>query len=393
MAESGELVIPEPYGGRLVHLLENRPLESISAEFRSMPLIRLGQDESYDAEKIGIGAYSPLKGFSGAGEFESITVKTALENGLPWSMPIVLAPAGRENASTVEKLSTGETALLEDFTGKPLALLDVEEKFVLEKEQFAKRVYGTSDAKHPNVKEIQEMGPVAIAGGIRLLRRLDSPFSRFELTPRESREHFSRMGWENVAAYQARNPPHLAHEYIQRVTLERDDVDAIFIQPVVGKLKRGDYRPEVIMEAYEAFVSKYYRKESILLASLSISMRYAGPKAVLFYAIVRRNYGCSMYIIGRDQAGVGDYYDPYAGHRIFDEFDTGVQPIRYRETYYCSVCRGMTSGKVCPHPESARVNTSQTKIRRILAEGGEIPHEIIRPEVASILSRGNVTIE
>lgn len=382
-------MIPEPYGGRLVNLL--RPAGA-GEDFSSMQSIVLNEEESYDAEKLGTGAYSPLEGFTSSGEFESITSRTMLENGLPWSMPVVLAPSGSENEAAVGNIRAGDEILLVDFTGKPLATMSVSEKYALRKDVFARSVYGTTDSAHPNVEEIGQMGPTALSGGIRLLRRLESPFSRYELTPAESREQFSRKGWKSVAAYQARNPPHLAHEYIQRITLERDDVDGIFIQPVVGKLKRGDYRPEVIMEAYDVFVSKYYREECALLGSLSISMRYAGPKAVLFYAIVRRNYGCSHYIVGRDQAGVGSYYDPYAGHRIFDEFDVGVRPILYKETFYCSICRGMTSVKVCPHPESARVNTSQTRIRRILAEGGEIPHEIIRPEVAAILSRGDVTI-
>ena len=386
-------MIPQPYGGRLVNRLVRHGAGDGVDDYGSLPSIQLTLDESYDAEKIGIGAYSPLEGFSSESEFESITSGTKLENGLPWSMPIVLAPSGRRNTETVERLRAGDTVLLNDHSRNPLAILHLSGKYALQKDRFAERVYGTKDTKHPNVEEIHNMGTTALGGSIDLLRRLDSPFSKYELTPEESREQFSRKGWKNVAAYQARNPPHLAHEYIQRITLERDDIDGLFIQPVVGKLKKGDYKPEVIMEAYDAFVSKYYRGESVLLGSLSISMRYAGPKAVLFYAIVRRNYGCSHYIVGRDQAGVGSYYDPYAGHRIFDEFDIGVTPIRYNETFYCSVCKGMTSTKVCSHPESYRVNTSQTRIRRILAEGGEIPNEIIRPEVASILARGNVTIE
>lgn len=386
-------MIPQPYGGKLVSRMETATPETVADYQKSLPAIQMSEDESYDAEKIGIGAYSPLQGFVSSAEFESITSRTTLVNGLPWSMPVVLAPSGRDNEATLAKLKDGDSALLLDYTGKPFARMEVAEKYKLRKDVFAQSVYGTRDTAHPNVQEIQDMGDTAVSGDITLLRRLETPFQHFELTPHESRELFARRGWSNVAAYQARNPPHLAHEYIQRTTLERDDVDGIFIHPVVGKLKHGDYRPEVIMEAYNAFVSKYYRKESVLLASLSISMRYAGPKAVLFYAIVRRNYGCSLYIIGRDQAGVGKYYDPYAGHRVFDEFDIGVRPVRYFETFFCSICNGMTSTKICPHPESERINTSQTRIRKILAEGGTIPHEIIRPEVASILSRGNVTIE
>ena len=220
------------------------------------------------------------------------------------------------------------------------------------------------------------------------MRRLDH--GGFEYTPRETRAHFEKMGWHSVAGYQARNPPHTAHEYIQRLTLEREDVDALLIQPIIGRLKKGDYRPDVIMRAYNAFVSSYYPGERVMLASLSITMRYAGPKAVLFYAIIRRNYGCSHYIIGRDQAGVGSFYDPYAAHRIFDRLDVGVVPLRYGETFFCRKCGVMASRKVCPHGDEFHESTSQTRIRKLLSEGKPLPSEILRPEVADILREGDV---
>jgi sulfate adenylyltransferase len=195
-----------------------------------------------------------------------------------------------------------------------------------------------------------------------------------------------------VAAYQCRNPPHTAHEYLQRVTLEREDVDGLFIHPVVGRLKKGDYRPDVILRAYEALVRAYCATDRVVLSPLTITMRYAGPKAALFLAIVRKNYGCSRYIVGRDQAGVGKYYDPYACHRIFDEFDVGILPLRYEEAFYCRSCGATATAKTCSHPTSVRLDTSQTRIRQALANGEEIPPELLRPEVAAILREPNVLL-
>src|SRR5579885_1565522 len=378
-----------PCGGKLVERFANqKEAERILSQADEFKHIRAPEEQIYDAEKIGIGAYSPLEGFMGKEEYESVINKNRLSNGLPWTIPIVLLLDERQ----ADKIEVSEEALIEDMKGEPFALLEVEQKYRIDRTVMAEKVYGTKDTAHPNVAELYSMGEIAIAGKITLIRKLPLSVSKHELSPREARERFSSLGWRCVAAYQARNPPHLAHEYIQRITLEREDVDGLFIQPVVGKLKKGDYRPEVIMRAYEVFVDKYYPSSRVMLGSLSISMRYAGPKAVLFYAIVRRNYGCSHYIVGRDQAGVGNYYDPYAGHRIFDEYDVGVKPVRYNETFYCKVCESMVSSKVCPHPEEVHISTSQTRIRKLLLEGKPIPKEIVRPEVAEILAGKDVIL-
>jgi len=379
----------EPYGGKLVERFANqKEAERILYQKDEFKHIRAPEEQVYDAEKIGIGAYSPLQGFMGEDEYESVINKNRLSNGLPWTIPIVLLL----DESQADKIEVSEQALVEDMKGHPFALLEVEQKYRINRSEMAEKVYGTTDTAHPNVADLYSMGEIAIAGKITLIRRLALSVSKHELSPRETRERFSSLGWKSIAAYQARNPPHLAHEYIQRITLEREDIDGLFIQPIVGKLKKGDYRPEIIMRAYEVFVDKYYPSNRVMLGSLSISMRYAGPKAVLFYAIVRRNYGCSHYIVGRDQAGVGNYYDPYAGHRIFDEYDVGVKPVRYNETFYCRICGSMVSSKVCPHPEEAHISTSQTRIRKLLLEGKPIPKEIVRPEVAEILAGKDVIL-
>lgn len=383
-------MIPEPYGGRLVNrYADPARVESLREEFEESTVLDSPVDWVYDADKIACGAYSPLQGFMNESEYRSVVESSRLPSGLPWTIPIVFLPL-RGQEEKLSRLKPGDAAGIRGLGGEPFALVEVEEKYVVDRGEFAQKVYGTKDPAHPNVADLAATGETAVAGRVTCIGRLSVPSAEYELTPAQTREYFEKMGWRSVAAYQARNPPHTAHEYIQRLSLEREDVDALMIQPVVGKLKRGDYKTEVIMRAYSRFVENYYPRDRVLLSSLSIAMRYAGPKAVLFYAIVRRNYGCSHYIVGRDQAGVGSFYDPYACHRIFDEFDVGVKPLRYRESFYCRICGWMASSKVCPHPQSDHVNTSQTRIRSLLAEGKPLPPEILRPEVVEVLRQGEV---
>ncbi len=387
-------MIPTGYGGSLV----DRGISDVERarrenEARDLPRVRPSIDELYDLDKIGIGAYSPLIGFMGSAELESVERDAHLPSGLPWSIPILLAPAGPTNRSVVDAAAPGDDLGLEDASGHLIGILHLSEKFAVDRSRLARSVYGTTDAKHPNVADLTNWGDTALAGSIDLLRRLPESTAPLEYTPRELRALFAKKGWSSVAAYQCRNPPHVAHEYLQRVTLEREDVDGLLIHPVVGRLKKGDYRPEVILAAYEALVTNYYSPQRVVLGALTIAMRYAGPKAALFLAIVRRNYGCSHYIVGRDQAGVGSFYEPYAAHRIFDEYDVGIVPLRYDESFYCRRCGQTTSSRSCGHPPSDRIDTSQSRIRSALRENGPIPAELLRPEVAEILRRPNVLID
>lgn len=383
----------EPYGGGALvdQVLASEKSEQKLRETKEIAGIQPFIDFIYDAEKIALGAYTPLDGFVDSASFESIVKSNKLPNGLPWTVPIILAiPEGDET----KEIKEGQEIALLDWDKQPFAILVVSEKFRYSKEDFANSVYGTTDASHPNVYDIfHNYGTTALAGKVHLIRRLELPTVKFELSPKETRELFKRKGWKNVVAYQCRNPPHTAHEYIQKVSLENSDIDGLFIQPVIGRLKKGDYKPPVIMEAYRQVVSGYYPKEKAVLSSLSITMRYAGPKAALFYAIVRKNYGATHYIVGRDQAGVGKFYDPYACHKIFDEFDVGVIPLRYMETFYCRLCKSMATEKTCPHPPDDHIAISQTKMRELLKEGKDLPAEILRPEVIKVLSQGNVILE
>jgi len=386
-------MLPQPHGGRLVHRLRPKnELPRREAELPDLITIRPFVDQVYDAEKIGIGAYSPLEGFQDSGTLESILSKNRLSNGLPWTMPILLAPTGADNLAAVEAARPGDDVGLLDGGGRLFAILHLEEKFRYDKGRLAETVYATKDPAHPNVADLLAAGDVALSGPVDLLRRLDLPTGPMELAPAEVRAEFDRRGWKNVAGYQTRNVPHTAHEYLQRCTLEREDVDGLFVHPVLGRLKKGDYRPEVILEAYQQLVKHYYPADRVLLASLSITMRYGGPKAALFLAIVRKNYGCGLYIVGRDQAGVGKYYDPFDCQRIFDEYPIDVVPLKFAETYFCRECGWMATGRTCAHSPEHRLNTSQTRIREALSKGEALPKEIIRPEVAAVLARGDVLL-
>jgi sulfate adenylyltransferase len=386
-------MIPAPHGGRLVdRRVSPAERERRDAESRDLLMISPFLDQVYDAEKIGIGAYSPLEGFQDSAALESILVTNCLPNGLPWTMPMLLAPTGTENLAVVAKVRPGDEVGLRDASGKLFALLHVEEKFEYDKQRYAQQVYGTTDPQHPNVADILAAGDTALAGKIDLIRRLDLPTGALELDPTETREEFSRRGWKNVVGYQTRNVPHTAHEYLQRCSLEREDVDGMLIHPVLGRLKKGDYRPQVTLEAYGELVRNYYPADRILLAALTISMRYGGPKAALFLAIVRKNYGCGLYIVGRDQAGIGKYYDPFACQRIFDEYPIDVVPLKFAETFFCRECGWMASARTCAHSPDHRMDTSQTRIRAALSKGEALPKEIIRPEVARVLARGDVLL-
>ncbi len=383
-------VLGEPYGGTLVNL--EVPVGEAGSKLKEageLTKVKPFIDFVYDAEKIAVGAYSPLDGFMNSTTLQSVVTEDRLPNGLPWTIPIVMAISKEE----AKGIGEGDVVSLTDWEGSVFATLAVSEVFPFPREQFAQSTYGTTDPNHPNVGDIfSSYGDVAVAGKVSLLRRLELPTVASEMTPLESRELFKKRGWRNVVAYQCRNPPHTAHEYIQKVSLESSSIDGLFVQPVIGRLKKGDYKPTVIMEAYRKVVDGYYPKDRVVLSSLSITMRYAGPKAALFLAIVRKNYGATHYIVGRDQAGVGKYYDPYACHRIFDKFDVGIAPLRYLETFYCKACRSMATSKTCPHSDEEHLAVSQTRMRQLLQEGKELPPEILRPEVIAILKKGDVVL-
>jgi sulfate adenylyltransferase len=383
-------MVNTPYGGKLKVSLDLKNQEKHIEGLKGMTQVEPFTDFFYDSLKLGDGAYSPLEGFMSEEEANSVMKKKSLLNGLPWTIPIIFTI----NADMSDGLRPGDQIALLDPTHRPYGEMEVETKFKLDKKEIAESIYGTKEMKHPNVQDLfEKYGDKAISGRVKIYRDPELPGGAYERHPSEVREEFTKKGWKNVVAYQARNPPHVAHEYLQKVSLEFPGIDGLFVHLVVGRLKKGDYKANVILDSYDALIRNYYRMEKTMMGSLSITMRYAGPRASIFLAIIRRNYGATHYIIGRDQAGVGNYYDPYAAQRIFDELDVGMIPLKFKDTFYCKRCMGITSESVCPHAIGDRMIISQTNIREMLRTGQEIPTEILRPEIARILKKGDVINE
>ena len=370
----------KPHGGKLIErILPERERERVLhslGQYRKLPVSR---ERAFEIENIATGVFSPLEGFLGKEDLASVLKRGRLANDLAWTIPIVL-DVDREWAGAV-----GETILL-TYEEQPLALFHVEEAFVFDREEFARQVYGTENPDHPGVARVMEMKEVLLGGKIDLIQPLPSPFPRYKLMPKETRVLFREKGWRTVVGFQTRNVPHLGHEYVQKTALTF--VDGLFINPVIGRKKPGDFRDEVILEAYETLIRHYYLPQTTTLAILQMEMRYAGPREAIHHAIIRKNFGCTHFIVGRDHAGVGNFYPPYAAQEIFDEYpDLGIIPVFFREFYYCKKCGGVVNSKICPHKGEEIITFSGTKIRKMLTEGKVPPPELMRPEVAEVILR------
>lgn len=378
-------MVADPYGGRLVNrVLSDKEKIRMLSEINEVNRIDVDKRTVLDAEKIAYGAYSPLEGFVGEDDFKNIVEKETLSNGLPWTIPIFLA-LKEEECKKEEELKIGEELALY-YEGKPIAIMYVDEIFKYNKKELMRRVYGTTEPDHPEVARIASLKDRAISGVVDLLQPVDEKFLlRKELTPAESREEFRRRGWRSIAAYQTRNPPHVAHEYLQRCALEI--TDGLFIHPVIGELKKDDFPPNAIIESYDYLINHYYNSRNVILSPLSISMRYAGPKAAVFLAIIRKNYGCTHFIVGRDMAGVGGYYKPYEAHEKFKEIDLGIEPILFKESFYCKRCKRTATNKTCGHDLEDHVKISMTQVRNMISQGIDPPSDIIRPEILNILKK------
>jgi len=369
----------QPYGGRLINrVLSEEARQNVLSDIVKRNIINIDTQGALDAEKIAIGAFSPLTGFMGESDYSTVLARSQLANGLPWTIPIILAPGVAENPGLGE-IHIGDSPVLV-YNGKPVAILHIREKFPFDKTEFARRVYGTTEDAHPDVKKLGNAGDTIFSGEIDLIDRVSGAN---ELTPEETRAEFDRRGWKTIVAFQTRNPPHVAHEYIQRCALEQ--VDGLFIHPVVGELKKDDFPADAVVESYQYIVDHYYPPTRVFLAPLAISMRYAGPKAAVLLAIIRQNYGCTHFIVGRDIAGVGSYYDPYGAHTLFQSLELGIEAMLFRESYYCRKCRSMVTEKTCGHPESEHVRVSMTQIRKMIVAGQQPPLEVMRPELAALL--------
>ncbi len=341
----------------------------------------LSERHTADFEMIANGGFAPLTGFQGADDWNRVcTDMRTAAGGEYWPIPITLA--------TDLECAAGDAIVLSSDDGKRLGRLTVEEVFERDGRREAELVYGTTDDAHPGVAAIYEEGDRCVAGPIEAdeLPDHEDAFMRRYLTPEESRKAFEERGWKRIVAFQTRNPIHRAHEYLTKAALET--CDGLFIHPLIGKTKAGDIPADVRMRCYEVLMENYYPQDRVILGVNPSKMHYAGPREAILHAIVRRNYGCTHFIVGRDHAGVGDYYGTYEAQRIFDDLDLdelGIEPLMFEHTFWCNDCEGMASDKTCPHDSEARLFLSGTKVREMLGAGEKPPHEFSRDEVAEIL--------
>lgn len=370
----------KPHGGRLVNkLLSNNQLGRVREEIREFIEIPIDYETFIEVENIAIGTFSPLEGYMTQQELESVLENGRLTNDLAWTVPITFA-VNKKQADLLEK--GNQFALT--YKGDAVALFKLEDKFIPDKRRWVEAVFGTTDDQHPGVKRIYEKNEILLGGTIDLLNRPTAPFPENRLTPKETRVLFKAKGWKTIVGFQTRNAPHIGHEYVQKAALTF--VDGIFINPVIGKKKPGDFKDDVILKSYDALINLYYLRERSVLVTLLTEMRYAGPKEAIFHSIMRKNFGCTHFIIGRDHAGVGNYYPPFAAQDIFEDYpDIGIVPLFFRSFSHCTKCGSVVNEKICPHSPEHHINFSGTKIRKMLTEGKHPPKELMRPEVADII--------
>jgi sulfate adenylyltransferase len=372
-----------PHGGELVDLLlTGTEAAEAAREAANHPKIEIGPREAADLEMLATGAMSPLTGFMVEKDYRPVIEEMRLSSGLPWSIPITLST----DDEGLKRIGRSDTVTLA-LDGRPAALLNVEQTYRRDREAEAEAVFQTVDRAHPGVAALDRAGDWVIGGPLRVYALpAHETFLDRRMAPAQTRRAFAERGWRRVVGFQTRNPVHRAHEYIQKCALET--VDGLLLHPLVGETKGDDVPADVRMRCYEVLLESYYPADRVLLSVFPAAMRYAGPKEAIFHAVVRKNYGCTHFIVGRDHAGVGDFYGTFDAHRIFDRFEPdelGITPLFFDHAFWCHRCEGMATTKICPHGDEDRLTLSGTRVREMLRNGERPPPEFSRPEVADVL--------
>ena len=367
---TGQLIAP--HGGVLVDRTGPRP-----DDVERLEVVSLTSRELSDLDMLASGALSPLEGFMNREDYERVVEEMRLANRLPWALPVCLA---------VDAAPQGDRVALADGSGRLVAVLEVEETYEYDKEREAEQCFRTTDDAHPGVARLYDQKPLYLAGRVTVFERAEPPFPELALDPAETRAEFAKRGWKRIVGFQTRNPIHRAHEYLTKTALET--VDGLLIHPLVGDTKSDDVPAATRVACYEVLLENYYPDDRVVLSAFPAAMRYAGPREAVWHAICRKNYGCSHFIVGRDHAGVGDYYGSYDAQLIFDEFEPhelDIEPMFFEHAAYCKICAAMVSPKTCPHGGDDHVFLSGTKVRELLGNGEIPPVEFSRPEVAAVL--------
>jgi len=376
-----------PHGGRGLRALQvvGEPAAEALRRARTLPRLKITSREKGDLIMLGIGGFTPLEGFMGQADWQGVCDEMRTAAGLFWPIPITLS----SDAATADAIVTeSEVALVDPDDDGVLAIMQVTEKYRIDKAHECRSVFGTLDLKHPGVRVVMQQGEVNLAGPVQVLSDggFKARWGDLFMTPAETRARFEALGWSKVAAFQTRNPMHRSHEYLAKVAVET--CDGVLVHSLLGNLKPGDIPAEVRTRAIAVLIERYFVAGTVVQAGYPLDMRYAGPREALLHAVFRQNYGCSHLVVGRDHAGVGDYYGPFDSHHVFDtvpEAALKTRPIKIGVAFWCYACGGMASGRTCPHDDAVRLHVSGTQFRKWLAEGGNVPAEFSRPEVLAIL--------
>ncbi|MDO9177376.1 MAG: sulfate adenylyltransferase [Agitococcus sp.] len=387
------LVKPHGSDVLLPLLLEGEALVAELARAQSLKKVVISSRESGDLIMLGIGGFTPLTGFMGHADWLSVCTTMQMTNGLFWPIPITLSTT----PTTADTITIGEdVALVDSDSGEIMGTMTVTEKYSIDKDLECREIFRTNDIAHPGVKMVMEQGDVNLAGPVKVLSQGEFPtkYADTYMTPAQTRELFEAKGWKTIAAFQTRNPMHRSHEYLAKIAIEI--CDGVMVHSLLGALKPGDIPAEVRQEAISVLIDKYFVKNTVVQSGYPLDMRYAGPREALLHALFRQNYGCSHLIVGRDHAGVGEYYGPFDAQTIFEQIPAGAlqtQPLKIDWTFWCNACGGMASTKTCPHTPADRVLVSGTKLRKALSEGGVVEDNFSRPEVLEVLRAYYASLE